>query len=572
MSSVFFGGRLITTPTTASVVEDSGLANKNLSVGNVTALIGRSAGGKPGVPLRFGSPSEARAVLGSGELCDAIVKAFDPSAQTGSPQTVIGLRVNPAVQASLNLLDSASAPVIVLQSTDYGQRANQVKIKVEAGSTIGKKITTQIENDYASADNVARNAFRVRYTGAAASAIMTTSSTSVLLQAPTGTTVATIDLNAFPTVQQLVDRINAVSGFSASVQDGNGAKPTLNGLDFVTGQDVKTADFIQPAHLQAVIDWISGTAEGFVNATRPANVGTLPVNMAFTYLSGGSDGIVTNTQWAAAYTALQSLDVQWVTPLSSDASIHAMNDSHCAYMSNVGKRERRGICGMASGSTDEAALAAAKALNSDRTSLVHVGYYDYDAEGKLVLFPPYMLAALLAGAFAGVNPGTPLTNKTIKVRGLERNVRNPTDTDILLPGGVLCVEETEEGFKVVQSITTWLADDNYNRVEISTGVCVDYTARSTRKALDVLRGQKASPILLGRAKSITESTLRELARPEPQGIGVLVGDENSPAFRNVVAYVDADVVRVDYECQPAIGVNYVLVSIFPRAYSGSTAA
>lgn len=569
---VFFGGRLLITPTVASVVDDSGLANRNLTVGNIVALIGTSAGGEPNKALRFGSPSQAEAVLRSGELLDAVKKAFDPSSQTGGPSEVVAIRVNPAVQATLALKDGSAADVITLKSTDYGLYTNQIKVKVESGSTKGKKLTTQFGNDYFTEDNIARDAFQVQYTGGQASAVMNITNSQLVLQAPSGTTVATIDLATYDTVQKLVDRINSVASFTASVLDGNGQKPTLNGLDTVTGQDVKTAAYTAKADLQAVVDWLNSTGEGFITATRAVGAGTVPTNVAFTYLAGGSDGNVTNTEWSNAYTALQQVDVQWVVPISSDASIHAMNDTHCAFMSTAGKMERRGIVGTAAGTADDAALTAVKALNSDRTSLVHIGYYDFNAAGDLTLYPPYMTAALLAGMFAGVNPGTPLTNKAIKVRGLERDLRNPTDTDQLIKGGVLCVENTAKGYKVVQSITTWLVNDNYNRVEVSTGVCVDHTARNVRDVLDDLRGQKGTPILLSRAVSVTESRLRELARPEPQGPGILVGDAENPPFKNIQADLDGDVLRVQFECQPAIGVNYVLVSIFAKAYSGTASA
>ena len=570
--TVFFGGRLLTSPTTASVVDDSGLANKNLSVGNVVALIGPSVGGKPNTALRFGNPSEAKATLRDGALLTAVLKAFDPSAQTGGPAEVVAVRVNPATQATLSMQDGSSAEVIQLKSTDYGLYTNQIKVKVETGSTVGKKMTVQFGNDYYTEDNLTRNAFQVQYSGAQASAVITVANASIVLQAPSGTTVATLDLNTYKTVQQVVDRINTISGFAASVNDGNGTKVTLNGLDSVTAQDVKTSAYTVKADLQAVVDWINGTGEGFVTAVRAANAGQPPVNIAFTYLGGGSDGVVTNTQWSDAYTALQNEDVQWVVPVSSDASIHAMNDAHCAFMSTIGKMERRGIVGTASGTTDANAIDAAKALNSDRTSLVHLGFYDYDADGALVLFEPYILAALLAGAFSGVNPGTPLTNKSIKVRGLERNLRNPTDTDLLIKGGVLCVESTKKGYKVVQSISTWLVNDNYNRVEVSTGVAVDFVARNVREAVDDLRGEKGTPITLSRAVSIAESRLRELARPEPQGPGVITGDAENPAYRNIRATLEGDVLRIEFECQPVIGVNYVLVSIFAKAYSGAAAA
>ena len=567
--SVFFNGRLLVSPTTASVVDDSAMNNKNLSVGNIVALVGRSAGGKPNTALRFGTPSEAVAALVDGELLTAVLKAFDPSSQTGGPATVVAVRVNPATQATLALADAAAATVINLASTDYGLRVNQIKVKIESASVAGKKLTTQLGNAYYTEDNVARNALKVRYTGAEATGVMTITGAAVTLQAPTGTTVATIDLNSYKTVQELVDRINVVSGFAASVQDGNGTKMALNGLDYVTAQDVKTADYIATAHLQAIVDWFNSTSEGFITATRAAAVGTLPANLPFTYLAGGSDGVVTNSEWAAAFTTLQSEDVQWVVPVSPDASIHAMADTHVAFMSNAGRKERRSIVGTTLGTSDADAIMAAKALNSDRTSLVHLGYYDYDAAGALVLQPPYLLAAMIAGAFSGVNPGTALTNKSLKVRGLERKLRNPTDTDVLINGGVMCVEDTPTGYKVVQSISTWLTNDNYNRVEVSVGVACDFVARNWRNALDVLRGEKANAILLARAASITESTFRELARQEPQGPGVLAGDAESPPYKNIRFTIEGDVLRGEAQVSPVIPANYVLLTLFAVPYSGS---
>lgn len=570
--SVFFGGRLLTSPVTASVVDDSALANRNLGVGNAVALIGRSAGGAPNTALRFGSPGEARAMLRDGELLTAVLKAFDPSAQTGGPSTVVAVRVNPATRATLNLVDSISAVVVSLTSTDYGLYNNQIKVKVESGSVSGKRLTTQFGNAFFTQDNVGRNALQVTYSGGAASAVITVAGTAVTLQAPSGSTVASIDLNTYKTVQQLVDRINVAPGFVATVQGGSGETLALNGLDYVTNQDVKTAAYMVTANLQAVIDWFNGFNEGYVSATRGTAVGTLPVNVPFTYLAGGGDGVVTNTEWSNAFTALQTVDVQWVVPVTSDASIHAMADAHCAYMSTVARMERRAVVGMAAGSTDAAAVAAAKLINSDRTSLVHLGFWDYDAAGVLVLQPPYILAAMLAGAFAGVNPGTPLTNKTVKVRGLERDLRNPTDTDVLIDGGVLAVENTATGYKVVKSITTWLVNRNYNRVEVSTGVALDFVARNVRVALDVLRGEKSTPLLLARAVQITKGALTELARAEPQGAGVITGDADNPAFKNITASLDGDVVRVEFQCSPVIPANYILVSVFAVPFSGTASA
>lgn len=569
---VFFKGRLIISPTTASVVNDDAMRNKNLTVGNILAVVGRSARGEPKKALRFGTPNEAIAALGSGELLDAVLAAFNPSAETGGPTTVIGVRVQPATQATGTIKDGSNATVIELTSTDYGVPANLVGYKVEAGSVSGVRLTTQRGSDYYTKDNVSRKAFTVNYAGAEATATVTVFNSSVVLAAPAGTPVATILFSEYATVQDVVDRINLVANFSAVVEDNSYTSPTAAGLDFVTAQSVKATPYTVTADLQAAVDWLNSSQEGFVTATRAAGAGTKPAVAALKFLSGATDGTTLTADWADAFEALQTEDVQWVVPVSADAAIHAMADAHCDYMSNVAGKERRCIVGTAIGTTDAQAIAAAKAINSDRTSLVHIGHYNYDSSGKLVLFAPYISAALVAGMFSGVNPGTPLTNKAIKARGLERNLRNPTDTDGLILGGVLCLENTDQGYKVVKSISTWLVNDNYNRVEQSCGVAVDFVARNVREALDVLRGAKANPLVLNRAISITQSTLAQLAREEPQGPGVLAGNEASPAYRNIQATIEGDVLRVEFECSPVIPVNYVLATIFAVPFSGSATA
>ena len=565
---VFFNGQLLISPVTASVVDDSKMRNQNLSVGNNVAILGTSSGGIPKTPLAFGSPQEAQLALESGELLDAVLAAFDPSRETNGPSKVIAFRINPAVQATAVLKDASAADAVQLTSSGYGLNQNGISIKIEAGSIAGLRPTVQRGKTYFTIDNLQRNAFLLQYTGGSGSAVATITGTSVVLQAPTGTTVATIDLTQYPTIQSLVDRVNIEAGFSASVGDGNYSKPALNGLDFVTAQDIKTAAVMIKADLQALVDWLNSSQEDFVTATRITGAGHPPAVMPFKYLAGGSDGVTTNTDWSDAFTALQKIDVQWVTPTSANSGIHAMADAHCVFMSNVVRKERRAIVGTDIGTTDAAATASAKSLNSDRTSLVHIGHYNYDSTGALRLFPAYISAALIAGAFSGVNPGTPLTNKSIHVQGLERDLRNPVDTDVLINGGVLCLENTSQGYKIVKSISTWLVNSNYNRVEQSCGVALDFVNRNVREALDVLRGQKGNPLVLSRAASITQSTLAELAREEPQGPGVLAGIKDAPPYRNIQATLEGDVLRVQFECSPVIPVNYILATIYAVPFSG----
>lgn len=569
--SVFFNGRLYVSPATVSAVDDSAMANTNANVGNVLALIGTSEGGKPFEALRFGSASEARAVLRGGEMLKAIEKAFDSSSQAGAPATVVAVRVNPAAQSTLALVDDTSVPSINLQSEGWGLFTGQIKVKIETGTTRGKKVTAQLGAGYYVADNLARNVLVVSYSGAAVTATVSAADTYLRLREE-GAIVADIDLGVFTTLQQVLDRINAQAGFSAALADVH-ADAVSNGLfDGLVDASVREGAVTVTGNVGAIVDWFNSNAEGLVTATRAGAQAKAPKNIPFTFLSGGVDGTATVSDWQKGFDALQTVDVQWVVPITASAAVHAMASAHCTFMSTVARLERRTIVGTATGTSDADALLAAKALNSDRVSLVHLGFYDYDASGKLALFPPYILAAQIAGAFAGVNPGTALTNKSLKISGLERKLRNPTDTDPLILGGVLCVEDTPKGYKVVKSISTWLNNQNFNRVEVSCGVALDFVCRSVREVLDELRGAKGTPEVLAQAVSRTDSVLRRLALAEPAGPGVIVGDKASPAFKNITARLDGDILRVEFQCSPVIPVNYIPVAVHAVPYSGSASA
>ena len=460
----------------------------------------------------------------------------------------------------------SNADSILVKSSDYGLYTTGARIKLENGTIHGKKVSTALGNDYYSQDNILRNCFSVLYEGSHDTATITINESTVTL---TADAAVEIDLTPLSSVVELVDRINNIPDYVAYVLDGNYEAPVLSGLDFVTSQSCKTTAYTATGTLQAIIDWIDSAGEGFLDATRPDNAGLVPVNFDWTYLSGGSDGNVTNSEWQDAFDALQTADVQWVCPINSSPSIHAMTDAHVAFMSVVARMERRCLVGGTVSMSDSQAILAAKNLNSDRTSYVHLGFYDYDPVGRLTLYPPYILAALLAGMFSGINPGTALTNKAFKARGLERDLRNPTDTDQLLLGGVLCPENTKKGYKVVQSITTWLINQNYNRREVSVGVACDFLSRNVRNALDELRGQKATPQILTRAISITETVLNELARPEPMGPQVIVGDAKNPAWKDITASIDGDVLRVEFQASPVIPINYILIVVYAVPWHGS---
>lgn len=575
--SVFFNGRLLVTPTVESAIYDQGLATAFPGrAGNVLAILGTSEGGIPKQVMYFDSPVIARRTLRNGDLIKAVEMAFDPSAESGSPARVAVVRVEDAVQASLTLQDAGTNNVITLKSSDYGAHTNGIKVTIEAGTSVGKRVTVQQGQSVYTKNNIAKTPLTVRYSGAQATATAQVTATQLILAAPAGSQVAALDFANYGTVRELCDAINAQPGFSAVAAIPT--DPVQASLDGMAATSCKSTDLAIKADLQAVIDWFNQSARDLVAATRVAGALAPPTNITGTYLSGGSNGSApTNQDWQEAFDVLQGADIQWLVPLSSSETIWLMADAHAQFMSGPGKSERRAFVGgglvtdtLANAISD--VQAKAMALNSDRTALVFPPPLVDDGNGGLTALPAYFLAAQIAGGFAAMNFGETMTNKTLKIAGIDPLVVNPYDTDSLINGGVLGVRQSRRGYIVSKAVPTWLSNDNYNRVEISTGAALDYVARTTREALETFIGRKASPITLHEAIETVDSVLRQLARPEPVGIGVIVGDAANPAYRGITAEIQGDILRVWFECSPVIPINYVLVGIHAKAYSGMASA
>lgn len=600
--SVFFNGQLLVTPQTASAVNDDAMLNQNLSVGNVLAVVGESMGGEPMKVLEFSDPNEARRVLQSGKLCDAVVAAFAPSSQTGSPQTVCAVRINKVDKASLNV--SAVSTTYAgrygtFKAKNFGLEGTRLRIKIEVGTSahlrtltvtggVGANVWTKSQPDIGGIGlKVTNNSFDCELTFLRDINGVSKGSLHMHIGAGNEQTL-NFDLASFPTLGDLTDYLETFQdngGFQVFTFQYDPQHPEDRDLasDAIDpGIVKKTVLGQQPAAValtwraNALKKWVDDNLSEYMefvpyvdNAEAWAE-GIAP--MPFTYLIAAGSQPVTPSDWNDGLELLERRDVQWVHVVTGNPAIHAQVMSHVQVCSDTFRRERRAICGTELNTSDIQAVAAAKALNHPRVSLVHIGHYAYDLNGKLVLRPAYYTAGLVAAGFAGVNPGTPLTNKTLAVQGLERDLINPHETDKLIKGGVMPIENTETGYKVTQSISTWLGDSKYNKREQSCGVAVDFAIRNVRQALDILRGEKQSPILLARAVSIAKGSLTELARPEPQGPAVLVGDENSPAWRNVSATVEGDVLRVQFEASPVIPNNYVLVTMYAVPYSGSATA
>lgn len=570
---VLFDGQYLVTPTVASAIDDSQMYPSANPSGNVLVLIGESTGGLPKTPLRLRSPLHARQLFRSGPLYEAAVRAFAPSADSGSPAVIMAVRVNPATQSAVTLKSAGNVSVLNLKSTDYGAHTAAIEVRLESGTRVGYRVSVRQDGQVYARDNIGADVFSIQYSGAAATATVKVDAGNLVLEAPTGTAVKTYVLADWSSAAALVEAISgAMADWDVALTRGQ-ERFQPDRLDKITITNAKTDAVSLLGNAYALYAYLSSASEILIDAEFASTLPVLaPANVGWTPLTGGTSGNVLAVDWEESFESLHEVDAHWLVPLSDDAAVWDMTAAHCEYMS-ARKRERRAYVGGDTGVTADQAKVQARSINSDRVGYVWPAIYEHDPVTRaLTLKPAYLAAVHVAAGFASLNPGTTMSRKSLLVAGTETLLREPTDTDDLIQSGVCALVQSDRGVIVSQAVSTWQQDERYNRREMSVGAAVDYVARTVRAALEPLVGGRASPAILARARTRLESTLADLAIEPPTGPGVLVGGgAGSPAWRNVTLEISGDVLRVGFECSPVIPVNYVLVGISVTPYRGEAA-
>jgi len=354
---------------------------------------------------------------------------------------------------------------------------------VQAGSTSGYKVSQATDfvgpggQTYAtsSQDNIALPAFNIYYTGSDTSVKLNITDSTLTITGTTTPTIATIALNSTTTIQQLVNQINQLAGFTASVLDPNTQDTTGAFFDNVTAVAVATTSVtptVFSANVTAVVRWFN-QQNAYFTAVRDVNATSLATASTWTYAAGATTPTASNGDWQNAYTTAQSvIGVQLVGPVSSTENLWVMNDTHCQYMTSLGQ-PRRGYVGDVSNQTVAAEISYAASINSNRTTIVWPEQKGVDYNGNQTTFAPYLVAARVMGMRAATPASNSLTLQVVKSNGMGQAV-SPSTVSQALNGGV-CVLYTDDNGNVVigQDRTTWLQNNNYDKVENSNGLGED---------------------------------------------------------------------------------------------------
>ena len=157
-SSIFFSGRLISTPGSYTDVDASGLESVGLGASGIVGLIGTAEGGKPWTAVGDSDvksnlqvanrPEDGRKFFRSGDLRNGADFLFGPSADAGisaGAQSVIFVKVNPAAKSAASF-DNADGEALILSSKDWGYFTTQIMAQIASGTSQGKMLTITLED------------------------------------------------------------------------------------------------------------------------------------------------------------------------------------------------------------------------------------------------------------------------------------------------------------------------------------------------------------------------------------------------------------------------------------------
>lgn len=513
-----------------------------------------------------------------------------------------------------------------LLSNAYGLQANGIVTTTYATSTSARGVSVSVaaQGNIITGEGIFYDTLKIEAgSGAATSTTFTIGAGTGIMTLSDGTNTApTIDLTGVASTTDLVSRIKAAMFLATPdpIDDTDFAFTILkevpgtqldDGAVSVAQGDSNTLC----ADVKAVFDWFNSGVQPYVYAVDSGNIFATAAAKNLTLLQVAADPgtiktiamslgtpAVVGTINATSYTGVlaeiyEDLDIDLIVPIvdsylgAGPVITSTVPDAifssvliHCKEMSTIKSEERIGLVGyqfeggtsptgtLSAGTTpdgDGDALVStlktkASAFNSPYMVVCAPRFKAFDTNGNLKYFNGTYTAAYIAGLIASFGVGEPITNKDVSgIQALSTYFKNRQILQ-LIDNGVLTIERVGGGLKVVQGVTSWIADDNYNKKEISVRLATNYIAKNCRENLKTFIGRKNSPNMLQIIRGSLIQVLRELENNE-----IIVGTPSYPAYRNLTLTATGDVVYVSFECSPVLPINYIMITIHATVFKAT---
>ena len=311
----------------------------------------------------------------------------------------------------------------------------------------------------------------------------------------------------------------------------------------------------------------AGTNTTVVLAQAVSGAGQVPGDTTSgspVFLSGGSEGTTTSSDWQHALDLLKQRRVNTVVVLSGDPSVHAAVEAHCEYMCGIGRSERDACIGLSALDGNDEPLNTLPSLTSIKSQIAnlnsrHIRAFAqsidrYNTSGERETYLPWFTAVLAAGMQAGSTVGTSLTHKYLNVIGHAQSTTwNPVENgeELILSGLCFLEEVPSIGRRIVRNVTTHLSTSNIAYTEASVNEAVNYAVYELRSELESMVGRRGTLSNVNVLKSIASNKLTQLLNE-----GIIVN------WRALAITLNVDVMEVSVEIAPVIPINFIRSTIY----------
>lgn len=603
-----FGGVNLYEPGSYSkfTVDNSGGAP--LANNDTILIVGEAAKGAPGsaegiVEFRASRLSSLIEKYGSGPIVDCALAAVRPSKQQGigGASRILVYKTNASVQASAMVDNASAADLFNIKDRAYGVEGNTLSIVIQAGSSANQKaisVTKLGGTTESLGENANESILNIQYTGDASTAAAAIAGASRAALKLTSTLAgdqtdgsANLDITlANYTMKELVDYINAQTGYSASLLSVSKSVKAANELDPVTIADVKAAAVVLRRLQYEMLEVINSSAR------IVATLATTPVEgvaaEATTALVGGAQGASTNTTFANGFAASLAQDYNVLLPaISRDASediadadlgftdaastydissVITAAESHLRLRGSIqNRKEAQGMGGVRKSAKADA-FSFIAGVGSELMQMAMQDVVVLDQNSSLAVKHPHVMAALMAGIRLGTEVGEPMTHKFINAvqvghiidpdnRQESGDFNAGLDSTDAIINGVTFVQSAQGGYRIVVDNTTYGIDNSFVFNRGSVLEASFYVFRVLRETAEqIFIGKKISNGTASSIKSAIRNKLRELNQPD---VNIITSSNDAPegfVEETFVVEVSGNVATVSVEFKPVQGLDMVL--------------
>ena len=442
-------------------------------------LLGSAQGGKPDTVYEVTNMIQAREIFRGGELVDAMELAWNPSSASFQAGKILAMRVDGATPATI------TKDGLKLTSKLYGVEANEIQVSLTKDYKGARRFTVSKGSETATYDNVGE-IFTVTADDKATTkiAILGTAGKATSLTITLGEAQPlsfTLGENGISDTYTLVNTLNTIDGIRATIAYGGDKNVSTALLDPIAEKAVGEGVTVTSVYgdLENQLSY-----NNLIEVTS-VNHGTPLKDFAVTNLAGAQDGVIP-TSWANQIAKFANEGGYYMVPLTPERAIHAEARAFVTERNNEGE-PMRAIVGGAYDETPAEAMARARALKSDRVSVVGFSAKRTMDDGRQLQLPAYMMSAQVAGFASGLPVGESVTFKHFAINELS-SLYDGNIHDTLNNNGVIMANfvrnRNDSHFRIEEDITTYMDRDNFIKNSNANGEAHDFLVSELRVNLE----------------------------------------------------------------------------------------